>query len=129
MTGKYLLDTNIVIALLNGESSVQEAIEGAEEVFLPVIAAGELYFGAAKSARPEANRALVEQFIQGRMLLYCDLSVAREYGRIKSLLKVRGFPLPENDIWIAAIAVRHGLAVVSRDQHFLKIEGLTTLSW
>ena len=129
MTGKYVLDTNIVIALLNGESSVRDAIEGADEVFLPVIALGELYFGAANSSRPEANRRLIEQFIQGRMLLYCDLSVAREYGRIKTLLKVRGFPLPENDIWIAAIALCHGLAVVSRDQHFLKVEGLTAVSW
>ena len=129
MNGKHLLDTNIIIALLNGERRVRNAIEAAENVFLPVIAVGELYFGAAKSGRPEVNRALIEQFIQGRTILYCDLAAARQYGRVKSLLKVRGFPLPENDIWIAAIALHHGLAVVSRDQHFLKIEGLSALSW
>jgi tRNA(fMet)-specific endonuclease VapC len=47
--GKYLLDTNIVIGLLNGDDRIREAIRIAAEVFIPVIVAGELYFGAAKS--------------------------------------------------------------------------------
>lgn len=101
----------------------------AEEVFVPVVTVGELYFGAAKSGRPETNRALIDRFVQGRMLLPCDLAVAREYGRVKNLLKTQGTPLPENDIWIAAIALRHRLAVVSRDRHFLEIAELTAVTW
>jgi tRNA(fMet)-specific endonuclease VapC len=63
------------------------------------------------------------------VVLACDLSVAQEYGRIKSMLKARGTPLPENDIWIAAIAARHGLIVVTRDRHFHEIEELSVVSW
>lgn len=129
VNGKYLLDTNIVIALLSGEQSVLDSLRQAEEVFIPIIAIGELYFGAAKSGRPEANRLLIDRFIDSRVLLGCDLGVAREYGRLKGLLKAAGTPLPENDIWIAAVALRHGLTIVSRDQHFSKVGELKAVSW
>ena len=63
------------------------------------------------------------------MVLLCDLTVAREYGRLKSELKAQGTPLPENDKWIAAIALRYGLTVASRDRHFREIEGLGVVGW
>ena len=65
-----------------------------------------MYFGAARSSRPEVNRAVLDQFVNGRIVLLCDVIVAREYGRLKSELKAQGTPLPENDMWIAAIAFR-----------------------
>ena len=129
MSGRYLLDTNIIIALLNGERTVRSALEGAEKVFLSTIAVGELYFGAAKSGRPEANRTLVSEFLRDRTIVACDLAVAREYGRLKSVLKNQGTPLPENDIWIAATALCHALILVSRDQHFRAVTELVTVSW
>lgn len=129
MSGRYLLDTNIVIGLLNGENSILEAVAAASEVFVPVVVAGELYFGAAKSGRPEANRSLIEKFMEGRAVLPCDLAVAREYGRLKNELKGQGTPLPENDIWIGAIALRHSLTLASRDQHFRVIGGLAVAGW
>ena len=129
MSGRFLLDTNIVIALLNGDRHVETAISGADEIFLSSIVAGELYFGAAKSGRPEANRAVIDEFMRDRVVLPCDLPVGREYGRLKSSLKARGTPLPENDIWVAAIALHHGLTVASRDGHFRSVVELTTVSW
>ena len=126
-SGKFLLDTNVVIGLL--DDGIREAVETVSEVFLPVVAIGELYFGAAKSGRPEHNRKVIEQFVESRVVLACDLAVAREYGRVKSLLKTRGTPLPENDIWIGEIALRHELTLVSRDKHFLEIENLSLVSW
>ncbi len=129
VSGRYLLDTNIIIPLLNGERSIREALENAEEIFLPATAVGELYFGAAKSGRPEANRTLINDFLRGRIVLACDSAVAHEYGRIKSLLKSQGTPLPENDVWIAATALHHELVLVSRDQHFRAIAELTTINW
>lgn len=128
-TGKYLLDTNIVIALLQGEESVTEGIAAAEEIYVPVVVIGELYFGAANSRHPEANQLLLDRWIRDRALLMCDLSVARDYGRIKALLKERGTPLPENDIWIAAVALRHELTLATRDRHFQQIAELRTVSW
>ena len=62
-------------------------------------------------------------------MLLCDLAVAREYGRLKSELKAQGTPLPENDMWIAAIALRYKLTVASRDRHFSEIGGLAVVGW
>src|SRR5205814_9720732 len=117
-TGRYLLDTNIIIGLLNGENNIRDAIADAAEVFVPVVAVGELFFGAAKSGRPDANRTLIEAFTRTRIVLLLDVSVARLYGRIKNELRSQGTPLPENDIWIGATAMHHHLTLVSRDQHF-----------
>jgi tRNA(fMet)-specific endonuclease VapC len=129
VSGRFLLDTNIIIGLLKREASILAAVASASELFVPVIALGELYFGAARSSRPEANRAVLDQFVTGRIVLMCDLLVAREYGRLKSELKAQGTPLPENDMWIAAIALRYGLTVASRDRHFRAIAGLVTAEW
>jgi len=126
---KYLLDTNIIIALLEGDEGVMRNLDQVGEVFIPAIVAGELFFGAAKSSRPVENVAKVERFAAGRVLLACDLGVAREYGRIKQQLRVKGRPLPENDIWIAAIATHHMLALVTRDRHFREIDDLILEAW
>jgi tRNA(fMet)-specific endonuclease VapC len=47
--GRFLLDTNIVIALLDGDDAVLSNLDRAPEVFIPAVALGELFFGAAKS--------------------------------------------------------------------------------
>jgi tRNA(fMet)-specific endonuclease VapC len=128
-TGRFLLDTNIIIALLQGDDGVLSNLDQAAEVFIPAVALGELFFGAAKSGRPADNTSKVELFAAGRAIVACDLDVAREYGRLKQCLKERGRPLPENDLWIAAAAARHRLILVTRDRHFEEIEDLATVSW
>lgn len=49
-SGKYLLDTNIVIAMFAGEEEIQERRQNADKVFLPSPVVGELCYGARKSA-------------------------------------------------------------------------------
>src|SRR2546430_2430500 len=129
MDGRYLLDTNIIIGVIKGEIAMPQTNGAGTRVYLPVIAIGELYFGAAKSGRPDVNRSILETFIKRWSVLECDLGVAREYGRLKQDLKVRGMPLPENDLWIAAIALHHSLPLVTRDRHFSRIDGLTITRW
>lgn len=51
MNGRFLLDTNIVIAIFADDKSVMEALELAQEVFVPIIALGELYYGAQNPTR------------------------------------------------------------------------------
>jgi len=129
VSGRFLLDSNILIALIQGDEAVLSNLDGAAEVFIPAIALGELFFGAAKSGRPLENRAKVERFATGRAIVSCDLDVAREYGRLKQRLKEKGRPIPENDIWIAAAARHHGMLLVTRDRHFQEIEDLQTADW
>jgi hypothetical protein len=82
-TGRFLLDTNVVIALLEGDQKVMAMLERAPEVFIPAIVLGELFFGAAKSVRRSENAARVERFAAGtpdprkRLMDCCSGSVSR----------------------------------------------------
>jgi len=51
------------------------------------------------------------------------------YGRVKNELHRKGTPIPENDVWIAALALQHGLAVATRDRHFDAVDGLCVEAW
>jgi len=53
MNGRFLLDTNIVIALFAGDADVAASLVAAEEVFIPAVVIGELFYGARKSGRPD----------------------------------------------------------------------------
>ena len=129
MPGRYLLDTNIVIALFNGDAGVKARLEASPEIFLSSVVLGELYFGAAKSARPVANKAKAEDFAASCPLVVSDQVTALEYGSVKTSLKKKGKPIPENDVWIAACAFQHDLILVTRDGHFKYVEGLQFEAW
>lgn len=117
-SGSLLLDTNIVIALLAGEAAVVERVARAERVVLPSIVIGELYFGALRSAHAEANLRRVDELAASRAVLACTATTARRYGEVKNRQRQAGRPIPENDLWIAALALEHGLTLVTRDAHF-----------
>ena len=131
MSGKnYLLDTNIVIGLFANEASIIEKIKSHPSgIFIPSIVLGELFYGAEQSSKKEENRKKIDALAQASLILECDLHTAQLYGKIKSQLKVKGAPIPENDIWIAALAQQHRLTLVSRDKHFNSIEALHIENW
>jgi tRNA(fMet)-specific endonuclease VapC len=81
-----------------------------------------LCYGAEKSGRVQVNLAKVDEFVAESTVLGCDAATARRYGDVKNRLRGKGRPLPENDVWIAAMALRYGLVLVSRDAHFREVE-------
>lgn len=129
MSGRFLLDTNIVIALFADEVSVKDNLAEAEEVFISSVVIGELYYGAQKSGRVETNLTRIDEFIVGNVVLGCDADTARRYGLVKNGLRLKGRPIPENDIWLAAIALQYDLTLVTRDSHFDSVENLQTVVW
>jgi tRNA(fMet)-specific endonuclease VapC len=129
VNGSYLLDTNIVVALIAGEPAVVQHTEQASRVYLPSIVIGELFYGAHRSGRVAENIDRLERFVASRVILACDASTARHYGQIKQSLRVKGRPIPENDIWIAAIARQFNVTLVSRDGHFFDIDGIAVERW
>ncbi len=129
MSGKYLLDTNIVIALFANEMAIKENLANVEEVFIPSVVIGELFYGAHKSARTKDNLARIDDFASSTIVLGCDTETARIYGEVKNALRIKGHPVPENDIWIAAVAIQHDLILISRDSHFSEIENLKVVVW
>ncbi len=129
MNGRYLLDTNIIIAIFTGDPVVHERLVNATEVFVPCIAIGELYFGAYKSIKIQENIVRIDEFALKNTVLSCNTETAKRYGDIKNRLKDKGQPIPENDIWIAAIAQQYILTLVTKDAHFDAIENLKTEAW
>ena len=129
MNGRFLLDANIIIALFAKDPRIHDRIANAEEVFVPCIVLGELYFGAHKSLRIQENLARIDEFAISNTVLACDTDTAKRYGYIKNRLKEKGHPIPENDIWIAAIALQHALTLVTNDTHFDMVENLKVEVW
>ncbi len=125
---KILLDTNIVIAILNQEPSVFERASG-YEWYLSSVVLGELYFGAYKSNKVAENIQVIQTLIDGYEVLDCNETTADCYGRIKKALKEKGCPIPENDVWIAAIAMQYQLPLISRDRHMNEVEGIAVEIW
>ena len=129
MNGRFLLDTNIIIALFSKDPKLHKRIANASEVFVPCIAVGELYFGAYKSSSPRQNHARIDEFAINNTVLICNTDTAKRYGDIENRLKEKGRPIPENDIWIAAIAQQYALTLVTRDTHFDSVENLKVEVW
>ncbi|MFO0896085.1 MAG: type II toxin-antitoxin system VapC family toxin [Pirellulales bacterium] len=129
MNDRFLLDTNVVIQVLKGAPQAEARLAAMLEVFLPVVAAAELLYGAEKSARRSEQLEKVNQFLLQIRILPCSLDVARTYARINHSLRALGKPIPQNDMWIAAIAIAHGLTLITTDRHFEEIEGLSLGAW
>lgn len=128
-TGKVVLDTSVVVSILRRVPGVKERARAVQELLVPLIALGELEYGANLATPPERQREAVRIFMEGATLLLPTARTAVEYGRVKLLLKVMGLPIPENDLWIAATALEHGLPLVTRDAHFAKVPGLIVENW
>ena len=129
MAQGVLLDTSVVIDHLRGKIDIAEKAPPAEPLFLPLTALGELYKGVLKSATPEKNRAKLEMFLQTVAVLHPDTATALHYAQIAAALEHKGTPIPENDIWIAAVAMECSMPLAARDAHFANVDGLALLNW
>ena len=129
MTGNVLLDASVVVAHFRGNAVCSARLVECEGVYLPATALGELYHGAYKSAYTAKHLAQIEKFLNGVFVLEADGVTARHYGQVRSELARAGTLIPENDIWIGAIAKQYGLALAARDAHFEAIPGITLLEW
>src|SRR5271169_2981733 len=122
--GNYLLDTNIVIGLLASDQNIENEAEQAQTLFLCSTVWGELLFGAIGSQRVHENVEKLYRFNALFHMLDVTMETAQYYAEIKLELKLKGRPITENDIWIAATARQYDLQLATRDKHFHYIEGL-----
>lgn len=131
-TGGYLLDSNVVSEIANHNQTVIAKLNQAQAVFLPSIVLGELYFGVYKIAQTRRGRDLRAEYdaLANRVgVLPCDRATADFYARVRGELELKGQRIPENDMWIAALALQHGLALATRDGHFKRVNGLAVELW
>jgi tRNA(fMet)-specific endonuclease VapC len=129
MSGSFILDTNIVIALFDNDKKVIRAISQATHIYIPSIVIGELIYGAYNSGKPEKNIQRIVEFCNETQILNCDQDTGHYYGQIKKNLKDKGKPIPENDIWIAALSLQYQITLISRDIHLSNIDNLSLSKW
>lgn len=124
-----ILDTNAVSALFAGEPALAPLLAGQARLHLPVVVIGEYRYGLLRSRHRRSLARLLESLIAECRVLPLDLETAARYAEIRDELRRRGTPIPENDVWIAALTRQHELPLVSRDEHFDRVPRLDRRGW
>lgn len=124
-----ILDTNAVSALFSGDAGLAKLLGTEGRHHLPTIVIGEYRYGLQGSSHRRHLEVLLADLIFESTVLSVDEETANTYSIVRNDLRELGKPIPENDVWIAALAVQHGLPVVTRDSHFGHVPGVTSFSW
>lgn len=105
----------------------QWQIQRADRVLVPVIVLGELKFGFLSGELAPGNRLVLERFLSERRVsvLMPTERTSDVYADFKTQLKRQGTPIPENDIWIAAMCYEAGGTLASADTHFRHLPQLS----
>lgn len=129
----YLPDTNVWINHLNPDHSIVKSRLPAhppEQVALCDVVKAELYYGAYKSARREANLALLKTLFTDFVSFAFDGEAARIFGEIRADLTRKGTPIGPYDLQIAAIALANDCVLVTHNTgEFSRIAGLKLEAW
>jgi tRNA(fMet)-specific endonuclease VapC len=123
---RIALDTNRITDLFRGDSELAERLGTSEEVWIPLIVLGEIKAGFHGGTEQRRNEVLLNRLLAKPTVgvLLPSLETAQHYARLFVQLKRAGTPIPDNDLWIAALVLEHNLFLVTRDHHFQRIPQL-----
>jgi predicted nucleic acid-binding protein len=124
-----ILDTNALSALADGDEAFAEKMEAVSVPSLPSIVLGEFRYGILGSKFHGRYEGWLQNSLKAFAVVSVDGATAEHYASIRFGLKSRGMPIPENDIWIAALALQYRLPVLSREKHFSFIPEIRHVTW
>lgn len=141
----YLLDTNACSRVIQGDSTIINRIVevGETQVATCVIVQAELLYMAYKSEQKARNLAQVKVFLEDIAIYFPDEETADIYAQFKAAIldrfgpqekkkrrktRIENLGIGENDLWIAAIALRNGLTIVSSDSDFQRMQAVKPIS-
>jgi tRNA(fMet)-specific endonuclease VapC len=126
-----LLDTNVVVAFLNGDNLILKNIKDEiNRIALSSLVVAELDYGAKVSQRAKENLERLYRFIDVVQVVPFDIECSKIFGTIKSKLRSIGKPTGEVDALIAATAMAYkGALATTNRKHFENIEGLKVEVW
>lgn len=128
---RVALDTNAYSALQQGRApKLFEAVEEAEELYLPFIVAAELRAGFLRGRRAGENNQKLDTFLNldSARILYAEADTISLYSEIWAQLSRVGKPIPTNDVWIAALCIQYKCVLATADRHFQHIPLLQTMA-
>ncbi len=117
---RLVLDTNAYRRVMESEPAAVKLIRTCEVVLVPVPVIAELRFGFLNGTKGQRNEATLSRFLdQPRVeTLVCDEETASQFAILKLQLKRQGTPIPINDVWIAALTLRHRGTLFTLDADF-----------
>ena len=124
-----ILDTIALSAFADGVAAVGDVLRMQRRAAIPVVVLGEFRYGIAGSRHMAEYDAWLDAALPVFDVLVVDEGTARAYAALRVALKRSGRPIPANDAWIAALALQHGLPVLTRDEHFDAVPGLERRDW
>ncbi len=124
-----ILDTNAISDYADGNPSLIEALRSSRKHSIPAIVLGEYRYGLARSRLKHERTIWINRLESEMEVLEITRSTARAYADVRNQLRAIGRPIPENDLWIAALAIEHGLSLLTRDSHFDYVSGLVRVNW
>jgi len=126
---RVALDTNRLTDLFQGDAELAELLATCDEVWLPLIVLAEIKAGFYGGTQQHRNEVLLRKFMAKPTvgMVLPGRETAEQYARLFVQLKRAGTPVPDNDLWIAALALENDLALITRDRHFDNIPQLLTV--
>lgn len=109
--------------------AVCAAVGQAEVLTVPSVVLGEYRFGMSGSRLRSELESKLGRLQRLAGVLVVDAETAIHYAKIRRELKDGGTPIPENDLWIAALVRQHGDELLSNDAHFDQVNKLTRIGW
>lgn len=128
----YLLDSDVCVRILRNRSQAiaRQLAANATALFSSSIVRHELMHGALMSARPEEQRAAVNELLGRVHVLDFDAAAADHAADVKANLQKRGLMIGANDLLIAGHARSRDLTVVTGNlREFGRVEGLRSEDW
>src|ERR1700719_4213471 len=128
---RYLLDTNVVIGLLNDATSKlaqRTRREKPADIAISAVVAHELFYGAFRSRRAAQNVDLIDA-LQFTVLEF-DKEDARQAGALRAVLASRGTPIGPYDVLIAGQALARNMILITHNTNeFGRVPGLQAADW
>lgn len=121
---KVLLDTNILIDIFGGNRNMAEKVNIYQKIYTSSIVLGELYTGINRVSNKSKQIKKLNEFLEWCTILEINQETAKYFGQLVAQLYKKGTPIPTNDVWIAASAMKYDLILMSGDKHFKQIESL-----
>ena len=123
---KLLLDTSAYVGFKLGHPRLVDYLSQSDTIYVSPILVGELVLGFRNGSRFQENMEGLNRFLSHEVVEKIAIGelTADRYSRIAARLKLRGTPIPSNDIWIAAQTMEYGAELVTMDRHFEKVAGI-----
>jgi tRNA(fMet)-specific endonuclease VapC len=119
-----LIDTCSYSHALDNADFEVGAIRNADTIYMSPVVIGEIHYANNNGNRTAINNQKLKKFLASPRVIVLEITqkTSKIYGEIKHDLKLKGRPIPINDIWIAATAIEHDLSLLTRDSDFDNID-------